>query len=188
MASKHILRFSAIVNFFKEEEKLIARGENAVESGHIKDMAFDSQFMIIKGSVHASMRDRVYKVEEIGEATCTCPRGQYLCHHMAALAIFSYQNISTTDVACSWTNKKPVEGNVKTVAELFPKKKVHQSITENIPDSKIDEFKANLSIYKSVVGLCWLLKEDPKIMDQLVDVESLVFSGDYLKADDRAYL
>nr|CAH7751835.1 unnamed protein product [Callosobruchus chinensis] len=63
MASKHILRFSAIVNFFKEEEKLIARGENAVESGHIKDMAFDSQFMIIKGSVHASMRDRVYKVE-----------------------------------------------------------------------------------------------------------------------------
>nr|CAH7719494.1 unnamed protein product [Callosobruchus chinensis] len=108
---------------------------------------------------------------------------------MAALAIFSYQNISTTDVACSWTNKKPVEGNVKTSAELFPKKKVHQSITENIPDSKIDEFKANLSIYKSAVGLCWLLKEDPKIMDQLVDVESLVFSGDYLKADDKeAYL
>ncbi|VEN49575.1 unnamed protein product, partial [Callosobruchus maculatus] len=90
MASKHVLRFSAIVNYFKEEEKLIARGENAVESGHIKDMAFDSQFMIIRGSVHASMRDRIYKVElkldadaEIGEATCTCPRGQYLCHHMA---------------------------------------------------------------------------------------------------------
>nr|CAH7723273.1 unnamed protein product [Callosobruchus chinensis] len=141
-------------------------------------MAFDSQFMIIKGSVHASMRDRVYKVERA-----------ILVSAYGSIGYISYQNISTTDVACSWTNKKPVEGNVKTVAELFPKKKVHQSITENIPDSKIDEFKANLSIYKSAVGLCWLLKEDPKIMDQLVDVESLVFSGDYLKADDKeAYL
>nr|CAI5835013.1 unnamed protein product [Callosobruchus analis] len=62
MAAKHVLRFSAIVNFFKEEEKLIARGETAVESDHIKDITFDIQFMIIRGSVRASMRDRIYNV------------------------------------------------------------------------------------------------------------------------------
>ncbi|VEN49574.1 unnamed protein product, partial [Callosobruchus maculatus] len=101
----------------------------------------------------------------------------------------SYQNISSTDIACSWTNRKPTDGNVKTIAELFPKKKVHQSVTDAIPDSKINEFKAKLSTYKNAVGLCWLLNEDPKIMDELVDVESIVFSEGYLKAEDKeAYL
>nr|CAI5858524.1 unnamed protein product [Callosobruchus analis] len=48
---------------------------------------------------------------------------------------------------------------------------------------------AKLSIYKNAVGLCWLLKKDPRIMDELIDVELLVFSVEYLKADDKeAYL
>ncbi|VEN48783.1 unnamed protein product [Callosobruchus maculatus] len=196
MASKHVLRFSVIVNFFKEEEKLISRGENAVESGHVTDMIFDSQLLVLRGNVHASMRDRIYKVElkldadkEIMDATCTCPRGQYMCHHMAALAIFGYQNISVTDVSCQWSKKKPVGDNVKTIKELFPKVKDHRSVADAIPDSKVDEFKQKLSIYKNAVGFCWLLKDDPKVVDEILDVESLVFAEDYLKAQDKeAYL
>lgn len=63
MASKHVLRFSAIMDFFKEEPKLVNRGENAVESNHVKNMTFDGPLLIIRGGIHASMRDRIYNVE-----------------------------------------------------------------------------------------------------------------------------
>lgn len=49
--------------FFSEEEKLVSRGENAVESNHVKDMTFDGELLIIRGNIHASMRDTIYKVE-----------------------------------------------------------------------------------------------------------------------------
>lgn len=63
MSGNHVIKLSAIVHYFKDEEKLISRGENAVESGHVENMIFDSEIRILKGSVHASMRDKTYKVE-----------------------------------------------------------------------------------------------------------------------------
>ncbi|KAF5286274.1 hypothetical protein FQA39_LY16338 [Lamprigera yunnana] len=112
MSSKHVLPLRTILHFFREE-KIISRGENAVESNHVQDMKFDKEILSIHGNVHASMRDRIYKVKllldsdyEIKEASCNCPRGQLMCHHMAALAIYGYQNISVIDVACSWSAKK----------------------------------------------------------------------------------
>lgn len=63
MASKHIIRLSEVMNFFKDEEKLVKRGENAVDSGHVINMLFDSDLLIIRGKVHASMKDRQYNVE-----------------------------------------------------------------------------------------------------------------------------
>ncbi|KAK4882607.1 hypothetical protein RN001_005926 [Aquatica leii] len=78
MAEKHVIKISAIISFFKDDEKLIARGENALESGHLNSTTFDADLSILRGSVHASMRDRQYSVEvsfnsdwNIVEATCT---------------------------------------------------------------------------------------------------------------------
>ncbi|KAL3289332.1 hypothetical protein HHI36_022770 [Cryptolaemus montrouzieri] len=121
MTSKHVLNLSSILEFFKDDAKLVARGENAVESGHVKDMAFDGELLIICGNVLASMRDRLYKVEIkldtdkcIEEVSCTGPRGQLVCHHMAALSIFGYHNISVTDITCTWKSRKPHTNAVQT--------------------------------------------------------------------------
>lgn len=43
--------------------KLIEKGENAVESGHVLNMNFNDETKIIKGIVQASMKDQTYKVE-----------------------------------------------------------------------------------------------------------------------------
>lgn len=63
MAAKHVIKITDIIKFFKDEEKLIRKGENAVESGHISNMTFDGDLKIVKGKVHASMRDRQYNVQ-----------------------------------------------------------------------------------------------------------------------------
>ena len=63
MSVKYVIKLTAVVRFFKDEQKLISRGENAVESGHVTNMVFDTDLGILKGSVHDSMRDKEYKVE-----------------------------------------------------------------------------------------------------------------------------
>ncbi|KAF5293941.1 hypothetical protein FQR65_LT20047 [Abscondita terminalis] len=130
MSEKHIIKLSAIIAFFKDDEKLISRGENALDSGHVKNSMFDASLRIAKGSVLASMRDKEYKVEvnfspewSIGSATCSCPRGQLVCHHMAAVILFCRYNVSVTDKSCLLQSLKKVKGDeIKTVAELFPPK------------------------------------------------------------------
>lgn len=63
MATKHVLKLAKIVCFFSEDSKAFSKGENAVESGHVENMDFDAELMLIRGNVHASMKNRVYKIE-----------------------------------------------------------------------------------------------------------------------------
>uniref|UniRef100_A0A6P7HAT4 Uncharacterized protein LOC114346409 n=1 Tax=Diabrotica virgifera virgifera TaxID=50390 RepID=A0A6P7HAT4_DIAVI len=165
MASKHV-RFSNI-DFFKEEEKLISRGENAVDSGHVNGVVFDGKLLIIRGNVHASMKDRVYKVEikldsdhEVEEATCTCPRGQLICHHMAALLIYAFFNVSVTDVACSWGIKKqPTCDRVETIDEKYGAQAPHQSIRGLITREPFDKARDTFGSYENVVACRFLLRK-----------------------------
>ncbi|KAF5302631.1 hypothetical protein FQR65_LT19095 [Abscondita terminalis] len=104
-----------------------------------------------KGSVLASMRDKEYKVEvnfspewSIGSATCSCPRGQLVCHHMAAVILFCRYNVSVTDKSCSWQVMKKVKGDeIKTVAELFPPK-THRSTPRDLTNEEIVQFRNKL--------------------------------------------
>ncbi|XP_030758057.1 uncharacterized protein LOC115883790 [Sitophilus oryzae] len=132
MASvKHVLKFSSIMNYFSgaDEIKLISRGENAVESNHIKSFHFVANLGLLKGEIHASMRDRVDNVQvelnedSIRKSECNCPRGQYLCHHVAALCIYGHYNISVTDTECRWTARKPKEEDVKRY-QIYTRRKV----------------------------------------------------------------
>ena len=63
MALKHVLRLSSINEFFTNDNKIIKNGENALESNHVKKMQFEASFMIIKGEIYASMKDKTYNVE-----------------------------------------------------------------------------------------------------------------------------
>ena len=61
MDLKHVLRLSSINEFFANDNKIIKKGENAMESNHVKKMQFEASFMIIKGGT--SMKDKTYNVE-----------------------------------------------------------------------------------------------------------------------------
>jgi hypothetical protein len=63
-----VISIGSIVSFFSGEEKLIIRGENAVQSNHVMYFLFDSTTGIMKGKVQASMKDKSYAVEVGGVA------------------------------------------------------------------------------------------------------------------------
>lgn len=65
MATKHVLKLSAINEFFAavSELKLIAKGENALTSGHMKKFTFIAELSLLKAEVYASMKNRAYNVE-----------------------------------------------------------------------------------------------------------------------------
>ena len=83
-----------------------------------------------------SMKDRTYKVgltvngddELITSATCECPRGRWICSHMAATAIHvNRKGFSKTDLPNSWINQPRTmskqESSVKFMTDLFPPSK-----------------------------------------------------------------
>lgn len=59
----HVIKMSTISSFFSEEPRTLRRGENAVESNHVKNMLFDGDLLVIRGEVWASQRTKFYKVE-----------------------------------------------------------------------------------------------------------------------------
>ena len=48
------------ISFFGEEQKSIRKGENYYKSGHVESFTYSEG--ILRGDVHASMRNKVYKV------------------------------------------------------------------------------------------------------------------------------
>ncbi|CAH1984505.1 unnamed protein product [Acanthoscelides obtectus] len=60
MASKHVLKVSSINGFLDNDNRTIKKGENALESNHVKKMQFDSNLMIIRGEILASMKNKSY--------------------------------------------------------------------------------------------------------------------------------
>lgn len=63
MSSKHVIKLSAVLNFFNDDQNLITRAENALESGHVVDMLFDEEMKLLKGRIHASMKNKQYNVQ-----------------------------------------------------------------------------------------------------------------------------
>ncbi|XP_031333375.1 uncharacterized protein LOC116182925 [Photinus pyralis] len=192
---KHVLKFSAIANLFcdADERKLIKRGENAIESNHVESFQFIAELLVMKAKVHASMRNRLYNVEinldkdgDIVDVHCDCPRGQYLCHHMAAVCIYGHHNISITDVGCSWSAKKKLEkAQIKTI-ENFYKEGNHHSTTRELTDDEIAMFRAQLQKTGTAVGFSWLLSPEPVSEGSLlVNIEDFLFSAEYLSATNK---
>lgn len=65
MTSKHPLKFSAINLYFANNKRLLDRGENAYESGHVVKIEFKVEHLRILGSVNASMKNKTYSVKVI---------------------------------------------------------------------------------------------------------------------------
>jgi len=61
--SSTLISYYTVAKLFQDNNKLLMRGENALRSGHLESCLFDSTSGVINGKVHASMRDKIYKVE-----------------------------------------------------------------------------------------------------------------------------
>ncbi|KAK4887422.1 hypothetical protein RN001_003693 [Aquatica leii] len=168
MARNPVISFACILSYF-DEKKLIAKGENAFNSGHVQQVQFDKELGILR--VLASTKKKTYKVEvsigsnEITKCTCDCPRGLDICHHMCALAFFGLYNISVTDLACSWRVHKQKNDYVQTAEELIPLSNEmanYKAIKEDVSSEQINTFYNNIKEY-GPTGVCWLLSPEPEI-------------------------
>lgn len=58
-----VISIHSIAVFFADENKLIARGENAVQSNHVVTFAYDGLGKTLSGKIQASMKDKAYEVQ-----------------------------------------------------------------------------------------------------------------------------
>ncbi|KAJ8933350.1 hypothetical protein NQ314_014064 [Rhamnusium bicolor] len=151
----------------------IGRGENSYSSGNVIKMSFDPSItpVLLTGEVRASMKGRRYNVElfvdpedGITDAKCTCPRGQVICHHMAALCVHAHHNVSVTDKAYAWNapRKNSDMEKTKSLHEMFPPKEPNYCFI-------------------------WLLQAEPKetLLLLVPQIENIVFSTEYIASENK---
>ncbi|KAJ8930091.1 hypothetical protein NQ314_017153 [Rhamnusium bicolor] len=194
MAGESIISMSAIFEYFKDS-RVIRRGENSVKSRFIQNVVYDDDLHMIRGGVHASMKQKIYNVEiflssdgDIQKASCNCPKGLDVCHHMASLAIFAHKNLSVTDAACKWSKVKPSQEDTILTAEMCFASSSHPffPLLKEISEESVEQFKTDLKAC-GPTGLGWLLSPEPTINEEtvVVDVEQLLFSEEYGNHGDK---
>ena len=62
-----MLSIVSLISFFADEQKSIKKGENHYKSGHVESFSYNQG--ILRGDVHASMKNMVYKVTVSGKSS-----------------------------------------------------------------------------------------------------------------------
>ena len=120
----------------------------------------------------------------VTQTTCTCPRGEDICHHRAALLLYAKDNLSKTDVPCRWVQRKQPT-KVMSVDEMYP-----GTGEMNVIDRPVDEgdrawFRQQLLAVNRFTGFAWLLAPEPeKVTAPVPTVCDIRLTEDYLKAAD----
>nr|CAH7763522.1 unnamed protein product [Callosobruchus chinensis] len=160
-------------------------------------MLFDAEVSpaLLRGEVSASMKKRHYTVEisydfddGIVAAKCTGPRGQAICHHMAALCIHAHHNVSVTDKTCVWSKRKTgVEADDTTkIRDIYkPKHLDYSAAQRNVTSSEIEAFKNSLSQNAPVGFSWWLLPEPSDDLIFLPNIEDIIFCDEYATAVNK---
>ena len=114
-----------------EDLNTIAKDELKYKADFVFDLRISEY--TINAKIRASMKDKCYNVVltvdgegEVLNGKCQCPRGNWLCSHMAATAIYiSKKGVSKTDLPNSWIAKprKQARNDSKTFADVFPSPK-----------------------------------------------------------------
>lgn len=187
------LSIASLLSFFLEEKKSIKKGENHFKSDHIE--AFTYQQGVLRGEVHASMKQKVYKVtiyldeeHEIKSTECECPRGAFKCSHAAALFIHGIHNLSRTDVECQWRKRKSSTSlSTQAVTEMFPPPKKYSALSRKPTQADRSALYEDLKEYGRFTGLCWLISPEPPVANQLPfpTIEEIIFSDEFLQAAGR---
>lgn len=119
---------------------------------------------------------------------CTCPRGQDVCHHIAALCLHAHHNVSITDKACVWSAKTTLEKeSVQTIKDLYPSKHSdYVAIQNTVSEADVDSFRSKLGS-GNVVGFSWLLQQncEEDVEAFLPSIENIIFSTEYLETPNK---
>lgn len=187
------LSIASLFSFFSEEKKSIKKGENHFKSDHIE--AFTYQQGALRGEVHASMKQKVYKVtiyldeeHEIKSTECECPRGVFKCSHAAALFIHGIHKLSRTNVECQWRKRKSNTSlSTQAVTEMFPPPKRYSALSRKPTQADRCALYEDLKEYGRFTGLCWLFSPEPPIANQLPfpTIEEIIFCDEFLQATGR---
>ena len=175
-SAAEVVTLGGIMNFFKDDTNCVTKGELKFKSNYVLEVRLLN--MIIYSKVRASMKDICYKVEltvdgsgQIVKACCSCPRGDWLCSHMAATAIYVNKNgLSKTDLPNSWiakprTASKSVAIQISNYFEN-PKKDFTAS-SRNVNENDLSFLFENL-------GNCpmkWMLGPEPSVSFTKNDLE-----------------
>ncbi|XP_039301446.1 uncharacterized protein LOC111057119 isoform X2 [Nilaparvata lugens] len=125
--------------------------------------------------------------KRVQNAECSCPRGKFKCHHIAALMIYANKNISATSGHCQWIRVRPTEGDRPIrVEELFPPKEF-QPFDEPLREEAIQRLQEKLNKSNFNVGFTWLLSKEPEptAVAEIPTIESIIFSREFAAAVDK---
>lgn len=185
MTSNSIIKLSCIINFI-DDKKIFSKGENSFECGYVKSFNYIPDVGILSGQVHASMKNKLYDVKiffkdkNIEHASCTCPTGLTKCHHMVSLLLHGHNNISVTDISCSWSKKSVRENDeVLTIDDIYENNFKAVTDTHNI------DFKAlcfdKLTATNQTVGFSWFLSPEPPVEDlsDILLLENVLNSSEF---------
>ena len=171
MTANYVVSLSGLMNFFRDDPNCIAKGEVKFTSNYVLEVRVDGFEVIAK--VRASMKDRSYKVGlktdgkgAIVSGGCECPRGEWLCSHMAATAIYANKKgFSKTDLPNSWIARPKkhmkLSDNVKTTDDFFQSKKPeHRATTRPVTEEDKAVFLNSLKKNNVDCPFRWLLSPE----------------------------
>ena len=143
-----IITVAGIFEYFKDDVNTIRKGELKFKSDFVLDLRIND--LTVNAKVIASMKDKCYSVSltidgsgGIKQATCQCPRGKWICSHMAAASVYvNKKGFSKTDLSNSWIAhpKKLANQEVKTISDLFPHPRPHYKATSRKVDESDKQF------------------------------------------------
>ena len=116
------------MNFFKDDINSVTKGDLKYRADFVLDLRIAD--FVIMAKIRASMKDKSYSVKltldgngGIVEGESECPRGNWICSHIAATAIYiNKRGMSKTDLLNAWIAKpkKAAKCESRTFADLFP--------------------------------------------------------------------
>ena len=193
MEAQQVISLSGLLKFFEEDQNSIQKGEFKYNSNFVLEVKING--FEISATVRASMKDKSYKVGlsvdgtgSIVTATCDCPRGQWICSHMAAASIYvNKKGFSKTDLPNSWiarpkTSEK--QTGMRTMQQLFPSPKpLFKAVQRSVTQEDRNFFYRKLSDFNVDCPFRWILAPEPrKVEDPLAPalIEDLlpIFTSD----------
>lgn len=186
-----VVSLSGMLKFFKDDQNSIEKGEQKFKSGFVVQVKIKEY--TINAMVRASMKDKCYAMSlqvkgdgNITSASCECPKGNWICSHMAATAIYvNKTGFSKTDLPNSWLAKPKTAAKKdgKTMAEFFPCKRPDYKATQKVV-SEQDRLFLFEKLYKASVHcpMEWIVKSEPEPpADKDKNVLEPVLIGDILE-------
>ena len=170
MACKEVVTFTGQMKCDKDNANAVEKGEIKVRSGFILQLSLSDH--TLSSRVRASMTDRCYSVAitvdgegGILDASCDCPRGSWLCSHMAATAIHANKKgLSKADLPKSWISrpKKNAKIECRTISYSFPPKRSEYRATSRNLTKEDKMFLYNaLREVSSKTPLQWIIGLEP---------------------------